>query len=91
MKTEQKIACHVWDITIARTQCTADELKIWLKKNTKKWGFQAEIGATTGYEHWQGRFSLITKVRLGKRECKAQLHLEQRPSRIKLLQLRFER
>jgi len=64
MKIEQKTACHVWDITIARTQCTAEELKLWLKKNTKKWGFQGEIGATTGYEHWQGRFSLITRLRL---------------------------
>lgn len=60
-----EIACHVWDITIARTLCTADELKLWCETNCKKWGFQGEVGGEFGYEHWQGRFSLIVKVRKG--------------------------
>ncbi len=55
------IAC--FDMTMSRTQCEADELQEWLKTNTKKWGFQGEVGAE-GYKHWQGRFSLIKKTRL---------------------------
>lgn len=62
--TKSGSACACFDVTISREVVEADELKAWMGANTKKWGFQREIGAANGYDHWQGRFSLIKKLRL---------------------------
>lgn len=53
-------ACAVWDFRCNKGDYTVDTLKEWLKENCKKWCFQLERG-DTGYEHWQGRFSLFKK------------------------------
>lgn len=39
-----------------------DDIIEWLNEHCKKWVFQAERGET-GYEHWQGNFSLKKKSR----------------------------
>lgn len=57
-----KNACCVWDFTCPREAITLEALKSWLKTNCKKWTFQGENGSS-GYEHWQGRFSLKVKKR----------------------------
>lgn len=41
---------------------TVETIKDWLKQNTKKWGFQCEVGKD-GYHHYQGRVSLNEKVK----------------------------
>lgn len=55
-------AICVWDFTSPMSSITKDNLKNWLESNCKKWTFQGERGST-GYEHWQGRFSLKVKKR----------------------------
>lgn len=55
-------AICVYDFTLPKV-CEKDELKTVLKEISKKWCFQLERGES-GYEHYQGRFSLKTKVRL---------------------------
>lgn len=56
-------AVYGWDFTLdGKIEC--NELIEWLKLIAKKWVFQLEKGEKTGYIHWQGRVSLITKVRL---------------------------
>ena len=57
-------ANYVFDFT-EKYGRTKEELILWMKKFTKKWGFQREIGEQTGYDHYQGRISLETKLRLG--------------------------
>lgn len=52
--------CAVWDFRANRDYYTVDYLKTFMKDNAKKWSFQLERG-DNGYEHWQGRFSLIKK------------------------------
>jgi hypothetical protein len=37
-----------------------DDLHKFLDTKAKKWVFQLEKGEQTGYEHYQGRISLIT-------------------------------
>ena len=52
-----------WDFTLdGEVEC--EEVKEWLKKLAKKWCFQLEKGEKTGYVHYQGRVSLIVKVRM---------------------------
>lgn len=55
-------ACAVWDFRSNKDYHTAESLISWLKNNCKKYCFQLEK-SDTGYEHWQGRFSLIKKRR----------------------------
>lgn len=40
-----------------------DDIREWLKENTKKWAFQLESGEETRYLHFQIRFSLKQKQR----------------------------
>lgn len=56
-------ACCVWDFTLPGEVEECEAIKDWLKSHCKKWCFQREIGAS-GYDHWQGRFSLKIKSRL---------------------------
>lgn len=57
-------ACYVYDFTIS-DEGWNEELINSIKKLSKKWGYQKEIGEETGYVHWQGRISLLKKLRLG--------------------------
>lgn len=60
-------AVCVWDFTISKNHTDQNLLKVRLQKIAKKWCFQLEMGET-GYEHYQGRFSLKIKKRLP--QCK---------------------
>lgn len=57
--------CFVWDFTLKADIDGLDEniLKDSLRNKCKKFCFQLESG-TSGYEHYQGRVSLIKKKRL---------------------------
>lgn len=53
----------VWEFRTNATNFTDyDDLHSFLKTKCKKWVFQLEKGDKTGYEHYQGRFSLIKKT-----------------------------
>lgn len=54
---------YVWDFTLPKLELDENILKDNLRNKTKKFAFQLEKGAT-GYEHWQGRISLIKKKSL---------------------------
>lgn len=56
-------SCCTWDFTQSCAKCNLEDVLLWLKANTKKFSFQQEKGKTTGYEHFQGRFSLKQKHR----------------------------
>lgn len=59
----QQLYC--WDFTLSvEHERDEENIKKWLRKVAKKWTFQKEKGEKTGYEHWQGRFSLIVKQTL---------------------------
>lgn len=53
------MAC-VWDFRANLDYYQLDELREWMRLYCKKYTFQSEKG-DTGYEHWQGRFSLSKK------------------------------
>lgn len=53
---------YVWDFTVS-ADGWSEELINSIKKLSKKWGYQKEIGEKTGYIHYQGRISLIKKLR----------------------------
>lgn len=55
--------CYVWDFTLPRLDLDENILKDNLRKQCKKYSFQLEKGES-GYEHWQGRVSLIKKKSL---------------------------
>lgn len=55
--------CYVWDFTLPRLDLDPNTLKDNLSKLCKKYSFQLEKGES-GYEHWQGRVSLIKKKSL---------------------------
>lgn len=57
-------ASAVWDFRSNKDACSVEVLKGFLRVYAKKWCFQYERGET-GYEHYQGRFSLIKKKRKG--------------------------
>lgn len=70
-------AICVYDFTLGKDFVELENLKKWLNANCKKWSFQLEKGES-GYEHYQGRFSLKTKLRLStlkKRIEVPQIHL----------------
>lgn len=53
-----------FDFTLGDNHADFEDLKLWLSENCKKWCFQLELGESTGWVHWQGRFSLKAKTRL---------------------------
>jgi hypothetical protein len=56
--------CYVWDFTLKSEDIEDEEiLKDSLQKYCKKWTFQLEL-SDSGYEHYQGRISLIKKKSL---------------------------
>lgn len=55
--------CARFDFTLPRDEWTGDAIKNQLKEYAKMFVFQLER-SDTGYEHFQGRFSLIKKRRL---------------------------
>ena len=55
--------CYVWDFTISKDHIDTKLLKDSLRSKCKKWAFQLECGES-GYEHYQGRVSLIKKKSL---------------------------
>lgn len=58
-------ASAVWDFRYNKDSVSVEQLKSFLRMYAKKWCFQLERGDTTGYEHYQGRMSLIKKKRKG--------------------------
>lgn len=54
--------CVTWDFRTSADPIRPMELKLFLKTKCKKWVFQKEKGES-GYIHYQGRFSLIKKLR----------------------------
>lgn len=64
-------AVAIWDFTISMEFVTKEELRIWLKKFSKKYTFQGELGKLTGFKHWQGRVSLKVKSR----KCPLEYHV----------------
>lgn len=56
-------ACCTYDFTASGDEWSEDSIKKVLKANCKCWCFQFERGET-GYQHYQGRFSLKIKKRL---------------------------
>lgn len=64
--TQQESACCVYDFTLSveKSELSVDEIKSLLNEHCKKWCFQLESGATTGYVHYQGRVSLKLKDRI---------------------------
>lgn len=57
---------YVFDFTISKNAIPDRErcLSTFLTRKCKKWGYQLEKGEVSGYEHYQGRLSLKTKVSL---------------------------
>lgn len=53
----------VYDFTLGKDFSSTEDIKTWLNEWCKKWTFQLEKGEKTGYEHYQGRFSLKAKQR----------------------------
>ena len=52
-----------YDFTLKSEGISSDDVKVFLKGWAKAWTFQKERG-DEGYEHYQGRLSLIKKRRL---------------------------
>lgn len=54
----------MYDLTIPCDRYSLEQVKQWMRANCKRWVFQQEIGDTTSYNHYQCRFSLLSKKRL---------------------------
>lgn len=54
----------MYDITIPCDRATLDEVRDFFRIYCKRWCFQQEQGAETGYLHYQCRISLISKKRV---------------------------
>lgn len=52
-----------WDLTVSKEKASREAVKEWCKTNCKQWVFQEEIGAETGYAHYQCRVNLVEKAR----------------------------
>lgn len=64
-KDERESSCCVWDVTIPADRINVGDLRKHFASYCKKYTFQLEQGATTGYRHYQCRVSLKTKSRKG--------------------------
>ena len=53
--------CAQWDFRINMEAVDKHQLCEFLQQLGKKWVFQGEQGAESGYKHWQGRISLWKK------------------------------
>lgn len=53
----------MWDFRISADSTNREDITKQMKQIAKKYCFQLEKGAETGYEHFQGRLSLIKKHR----------------------------
>lgn len=53
----------IWDFTCPANLWELEELRSHLRSIAKKWVFQLERGGETGYMHYQGKVSLISKTR----------------------------
>lgn len=58
-------AVCTFDLTYPKEEGSFELLKKFFNTCCKKWAFQEEKGAETGYGHFQARFSLKTKKRVG--------------------------
>lgn len=58
-------AMNTYDFTSSAEKTTKEELQELLDKYCKKWCYQLEKGEETEYLHWQGRFKLKVKERIG--------------------------
>lgn len=54
-----------WDFTLSAAENSKEAITAFLEGYAKKWAFQKEKGAENGFEHYQGRMSLIKKKREG--------------------------
>ena len=59
-KSESPVCTY--DFRLSKEGSDFDKIKSALNQFCKKWVFQEEKGNKTGYEHYQGRFSLKTKM-----------------------------
>lgn len=60
--TEQT-QCYVYEFTLPKRQLAVGDVHAVLRSHCKAYTFQLERGDATGYEHYQGRFSLFKKKR----------------------------
>lgn len=56
-------ACAVWDYTIPEDAMSKADIVAFCRQHAKKWCFQLEQGAETGYKHFQLRLSLSVRTR----------------------------
>lgn len=59
----QETQCCVFDFTLFQEFATKETIMEWLKQKCKKWAFQLEKGEESSKLHFQGRFSLKSKIR----------------------------
>jgi hypothetical protein len=62
-KDERESSCCVWDVTIPADRITVGDLRRHFDTHCKKYAFQLEQGAQSGYRHYQCRVSLKVKSR----------------------------
>lgn len=55
--------CYVYEFTLPKRELAVGDVHALLRSHCKAYTFQLERGDTTGYEHYQGRFSLFKKKR----------------------------
>lgn len=55
--------CYVYDFTLPQRELTVGLVHALLRAHCKTYTFQLERGDETGYQHYQGRLSLIKKKR----------------------------
>ena len=63
-ETTRTNALAMYDLTAPCEKYTLDNMRDWMRTYCKRWCFQKESGAETGYVHYQCRISLISKKRL---------------------------
>lgn len=58
-----KSQVYVWDFTLSyESEVSVEDIKAWATQFCKKWAFQLEC-SESGYKHYQGRISLVSKTR----------------------------
>lgn len=63
-KNSKESLCNQYEFRHSSDKILQPDLIEWLNENCSKWCFQEERG-DSGYQHWQGNFSLIKKRRKG--------------------------